>query len=100
MYFDVIDRRVSARIHPTPSKAQNLMDLSWGRGGSDNGRGVKTADKGSLIACEPAGLLKVDLTHRLRYDTAVGSVTSRNLLGVEGSRKHCDRTVIVARSIG
>ena len=47
MYLDVIDRRVSARNHPTPSKAQNLMDRSWGRGGNDNGEGVKTADNGS-----------------------------------------------------
>lgn len=55
MCSEVIDRRVSARNHPTPSKAQNRMDRSWGRGGNDKGRGVKTADNGSLIASELAG---------------------------------------------
>lgn len=55
MYWEVIDRRVSARSHPTPSKAQNRIDRSCGRGGNDNGRGVKAADNGSLIARELAG---------------------------------------------
>ena len=96
-----MDRSVSARSHPIPSKAQNRMDRSCGRGGNNKGRGVTTADRESLVTREPigTGISRINLPYHLRYDIVVWSVAFPSKLGVEQSMNYYDRKVTATRPI-